>query len=153
MHIRQTWVMVGGSPQLSTPKTDFSRRSVDLDSLTSASLRRHRAHQNEERLRAGEVWHDHDLVFSAEDGTPLRPDWVSVRFGKLVRLSGLPALSLHGLRHSHATSLLKAGTNPKVVQERLGHYSAAFTLDAYSSVVPGMQAEAAEDVATLVLGS
>ena len=72
--------------------------------------------------------------------------------GKLVKRSGMPTLRLHGLRHSHATGLLKAGANPKVVQERLGHYSVAFTLDAYSSVVPGMQSEAAEQVATLVLG-
>jgi len=153
LHIRQTWVMVGGSPQLSTPKTDLSRRSVALDSLTLTALRRHKVHQNEERLLAGEVWQDHDLVFCSEDGTPLRPDWVSARFGKLVAQSGLPPLPFHGLRHTHATSLLKAGANPKVVQERLGHYSAAFTLDAYSSVVPGLQAEAAEDVAALVLGS
>jgi integrase len=99
------------------------------------------------------VWQDHDLVFTAVDGNHLRPDWVSARFGKLVRKSGLPKLRLHGLRHSHATALLKAGVNPKVVQERLGHYSAACTLDAYSSVVPGLQAEAAGDVAALVFGS
>ena len=90
--------------------------------------------------------------YTAEDDTPLRPDWLSARFSKLVKRAGLPSLRLHSLRHTHATGLLKAGTNPKIVQERLGHYSAAFTLDAYSSVVPGLQAEAAEGVAVQILG-
>jgi integrase len=40
--------------------------------------------------------------------------------------------------------LLKAGTNPKVVQERLGHTSAAFTLNIYSHLVPSLQKDAAD---------
>ena len=35
--------------------------------------------------------------------------------------------------------MMKRGTNPKVVQERLGHSSIAVTMDVYSHVVPGMQ--------------
>ena len=38
-------------------------------------------------------------------------------------------IRLHDIRHTHATLLLKAGVNPKVVQERLGHESIAITLD------------------------
>ena len=34
-------------------------------------------------------------------------------------------------------------TNPKVVQERLGHSSITTTLDIYSHVIPGLQREAA----------
>ena len=37
--------------------------------------------------------------------------------------------------------------HPKIVSERLGHHSVAFTLDTYAHVLPGMQAEAAEDLA------
>ena len=36
------------------------------------------------------------------------------------------------------------GTNVKIVSERLGHASAAMTLDVYAHVVPGMQEEATE---------
>jgi integrase len=53
---------------------------------------------------------------------------------------------LHDLRHSHATHLLASGIHPKVAQERLGHASVAITLDLYSHVLPGMQAEAADRV-------
>ncbi len=56
----------------------------------------------------------------------------------------MPRIRLHDVRHTHATLLLAAGVNPKVVSERLGHSSVAFTLDTYAHVMPGMQPEAAE---------
>ncbi len=52
-------------------------------------------------------------------------------------------LRLHDLRHTHATLMLKSGVHPKIVSERLGHATVAFTLDTYSHVVPGLQEAAA----------
>jgi hypothetical protein len=59
-----------------------------------------------------------------------------------VKRAGVPRIRLHQLRHTHASLLLAAGVNPKVVSERLGHSS--FTLDTYAHVMPGMQPDAAE---------
>ena len=42
------------------------------------------------------------------------------------------------------------GENPKTVQERLGHSRFAVTMDIYSHVLPGMQAEAALAVEKLL---
>ena len=56
---------------------------------------------------------------------------------------------LHDLRHTHASQLLMAGINVKVVSERLGHASVSFTLDTYAHVMPGQQAEAAAAAALL----
>src|SRR6266542_4338817 len=53
-----------------------------------------------------------------------------------VRRLGLPKVRFHDLRHAHATLLLLAGINPKVVSERLGHASVGITLDIYSHVLP-----------------
>ena len=53
---------------------------------------------------------------------------------------------LHGLRHSHATYMLAAGVHPKIASERLGHSKVGITLDLYSHVIPGMQADAAATV-------
>ena len=50
--------------------------------------------------------------------------------------------TFHGLRHTHATLLLKQGVNPKIVQERLGHSSIKVTMDTYSHVLPDMQQQA-----------
>ena len=57
--------------------------------------------------------------------------------------TGLPRIRLHDLRHTHASHLLLAGVNVKVVSERLGHSSPAFTMTVYQHVLPGMQADAA----------
>jgi integrase len=62
----------------------------------------------------------------------------------VLKRAGLPRIRFHDLRHCHATLLLRQGVHPKVVQERLGHSTPAFTLQVYSHVLPGMQAEAAE---------
>ena len=59
----------------------------------------------------------------------------------------------YDLRHTAATQLLAAGTNVKVVSERLGHASAAMTLDVYAHVVPGMQEEATRKLGEVVFGA
>ena len=54
--------------------------------------------------------------------------------------------------HGHAAGLIRAGVHPRVVvvQERLGHASAAFTVQVYGHVSPGRQAEVAEAFAKLM---
>ena len=58
--------------------------------------------------------------------------------------AGLPHVRFHDPRHAHATLMLSKGVHPKIVSERLGHASIGITLDTYSHVLPGMQAEAAQ---------
>ena len=65
---------------------------------------------------------------------------------RLIEASGLPSRRFHDLRHAHATHLLASGVHPKVASERLGHSKVGITLDLYSHVLPGMQAEAAATV-------
>lgn len=133
-------------------KSTTSARTIHLDRRTVELLRRHRKAQLEQRLQAGPAWQDHDLVFPLRNGTWYHPDTITSAFGRAVKAAGVPKIRLHDLRHTHATLLLKAGVNPKVVSERLGHSSVAFTLDTYSHVMPGMQPEAAELFMNLVLG-
>ena len=77
------------------------------------------------------------------------PQVLSDAFKKLVARSGLPRIRLHDLRHTHAT-LLKPGIPIKVVSERLGHATPAFTMATYQHVLPGMQAEAARAFAAIL---
>jgi integrase len=64
----------------------------------------------------------------------------------------VPHIRFHGLRHTHGTLMALSGINPKVIAERMGHSSVAFFLDTYGHVLPGMQPDAAEQLADLVLG-
>jgi len=140
------------APEVEGPTTTCRCRSVALDPHTVKVLRAHRTRQLEERLHAGEAWTDTGIVFTREDGTAIHPCYATSVFSRLVRASGLPSITLHGLRHTHATVALKAGIHPKVVQERLGHASIRITLDLYSHVAPGIQEEAAAKIAAMVAG-
>ena len=110
--------------------------------------------QLEERLAVGDLWaNDGDLVFTDVIGRPLHPNGVSRAFDRIVHGAGLPRIRLHDLRHSYATLALKAGVHPKIVSERLGHSTIAITLDLCSHVAQGLDAEAAELVASRIYGT
>ena len=47
---------------------------------------------------------------------------------------GLAGLTPHDLRHTAASLAIQAGANVKVVQQMLGHASAAMTLDIYAGL-------------------
>ena len=116
----------------------------------------------------GELWTDTGLVFTREDGRAGHTDTVTGVFlrqqdrvnkqlkeeakknGKEPAL--LPQIRLHDLRHTHATLLLANGVNVKVISERLGHASVAFTLTVYAHVLPGHQKEAACGLAAVIDG-
>ncbi len=125
------------------PKTAASRRTIPLGPSTVEALRSHRRLQAEERLRAGSAWQDQGLVFTTEVGEPLDGREVTRSFRQLLARAGLPRLRFHDARHSAATLMLEAGTNPKVVAERLGHSTPTITLQVYSHVTATMQRDAA----------
>lgn len=124
-------------------KTSAGARTVKLTARTIAALKAHRRAQAERRLGAAE-WVDHDLILCTGKGTPINPTNVRKHFDALVLRAGLRRITPHGLRHTHATMLLKQGVPAKIVSERLGHASVGITLDTYSHVLPDMQDTAAD---------
>lgn len=132
------------------PKTDQGRRSIDVDPDTVAILRSHRIRQAERRLALGIGRNDPGRVFTDVWGEPLHPDRLSETFDRRVAKSGQPRIRFHDLRHTHASHLLKAGVNVKIVSRRLGHASVSFTLDKYSHLMPDDDQKAAVAVANLV---
>ena len=91
---------------------------------------------------------DQDLVFANDLGAPNDPDSVSHAFARIAKRAEAPKVQLHHLRHAHASTLIRAGVHPRVVQDRLGHASAAFTMQVYGHVAAGLQGEDAEAFAT-----
>ena len=89
-------------------------------------------------------------MFTRENGEPWHPDRVKKLFEQAVKAIDVPRIRMHDLRHTWATLALRAGVNPKVVQERLGHANISITMDTYSHVLPDLQESAAELVASLV---
>jgi integrase len=121
-------------------------RTVALLPMLVDELRQHRIRQSEHLLALGVRLTDDHHVVMREDGQSYQPRSLTHAFQIFRAKHGLDRIRLHDLRHTHATHLLAAGIHPKVAQERLGHSSIAITLDLYSHVMPGMQAQAAERV-------
>ena len=91
-------------------------------------------------MRFRPAYHDYGLVFAKEPtasgrrkaevlGAPLQVSNIANReFASLIAASGVPRISIHGLRHTSASLLLAAGVQPNIVQRRLGHKDISTTL-------------------------
>lgn len=136
-----------GSWRFADTKRDRSRRVIKLQKWVLENLKGLHARRPRPKCDTPEAA---DLVFTTPAGRPIHSDKLAQRFKAILRQAGLPTLRLYDLRHTAATLALSAGVPPKVVAEQLGHASAAFTLDAYSHLLPHMQSEAAARVEGLL---
>ena len=120
------------------PKNKASRRSVPLSKSAVAALKAHRLRQNEERLRLGDLWQDHDLVFPNRVGKPMDHNNLYYReYKPLLQRTGLgdEGFTFHSLRHTFATELFNQRKRPKIIQVLLGHSSIVQTMDTYSHLL------------------
>lgn len=147
LSVNRALVSVAYELHESRGKTRNSSRWVDLDDATVTVLERWR---DAVETELGRQVTDDDYVFCTPTGAPTHPDRFSQIFNKTVARAQVPRRRLHDLRHTHATLLLKAGVPVKVVSERLGHATPAFTMATYQHVLPGMQAEAARTFASVL---
>jgi integrase len=136
---------LNNSIRLKSTKTERIR-TLDIDQDIVRTLREHKAAQAAALHELG-IKHGPDtLVCAHRDGSIMHPRWISKKWAKLVRASGLPARNFHHLRHANASMMLAAGIHPKTASERLGHSSIGITMDLYSHVLPSVQQEAADRI-------
>jgi integrase len=103
-----------------------------------ALLRARRTRQNEERLRLGDLWQDHDLVLLNRVGKPLDHNNLYYREYKgLLQRAGLKdeGFTFHSLRRTFATELSNQRKRPKIIQSLLGHSSIVQTMGTYSHLL------------------
>jgi integrase len=148
--IRWQITQLGWDPVQGAPKSDAGERTVALDADTVTDMSIWRQEQDKEEEAAGDAWADSGFEFTDELGSPLHPATVTDAFHMLAHLAGLPPIRLHDLRHGAATLLLAAGHDMKVVQETLGLSSITIAADTYTSVLPQLARQSAEDVAALI---
>ncbi|MDR7594755.1 MAG: tyrosine-type recombinase/integrase [Armatimonadota bacterium] len=155
VHVVRSLTWAGREWRFEEPKTPKARRAIALSPGLTDALRAQRRAVMEQRLRAGPLWQDLDLVFPSELGTPLNLQNLRNRHFRVVaQRAGLPAgFRMYDLRHTSATLLLLAREHPKVVAERLGHATVHMTLDTYSHVLPTLQLRATEKIARLLSGA
>src|SRR5487761_37050 len=135
--LRVEWsaAQVQGERVRKPPKSRSSRRPVPLPARGVAALA---------ALKAGQQVRDlSGIVFTDAAGRPVHPraDWQD--WCNLLDDLGLPHYRVHGLRHVYATMLLEQGIDRRIVQDLMGHSSAAL-LDVYQDVRPVMHQLAAD---------
>lgn len=131
LKVRRTLGRVGGALVSSEPKSERSRRTVPLSAAVVAMLRKHKAGQAAEKLRAGNQWRDSGLVFTNEFGGPVDPRNLLRAIEVAAKAAGVEGVGVHTLRHSVAVGWLESGVHIKAVADLLGHSSISITADVY----------------------
>jgi integrase len=156
-------VKPGRSPEFGPVKNGVPR-TVNLADETVELLKAHKRCQAEVKMRNRTSYHDLGLVFAKEWGDlhgredslglPLQSNNLGQRqFARMLKAANVKRISVHGLRHTSATLLLKAGVPAHVVQQRLGHKRIEMTLGIYAHCLPSMQQDAAKRLGALLYGS
>jgi integrase len=137
------------------PKSKAGRRDISLPSVAIEALREHRKQLLEQRMKLGlgKLAPD-DLLFCNLDRSPLRPSTVSTIWGNLAERIGMPEITLHALRHTHASQLIARGVDIVTISKRLGHAKPSITLAIYAHMFDVDDSKAAAAVnAALAAGN
>ena len=140
---------VEGKLVLRELKTRSSRAVVPLAPFAVTALRKHRVHQNAERL-AADVWRDYDLVFPTSVGTPIERGNLVQHWHRVRERAKIPPRRFHDLRHTCASLLHAQGVPAKDIQAILRHAQLAITMDLYTHVF-AEQRQAAADAMDVAL--
>ncbi|MBQ5345425.1 MAG: site-specific integrase [Acidaminococcaceae bacterium] len=142
--------------KLVEPKTKYSRRRVSVDKDTMDRLAEWQKYQEQYANQLGDKFSNKlGTIFTNISGNYLHYDNFRTRyFYPMCDKARLPeGFTFHGTRHTHATMLLMAGVNIKIVSQRLGHSSVSFTLDTYGHVLDEMERSAADMMGSLLYGN
>jgi integrase len=127
------------------PKTESGRRTISLPTATVTELRNHWRTQQEQRLACGMGRAPADgFVLAAHDGAPQSPNAISKAWPVAMKAIGMKSVTLHSLRHTHASMLIASGMDILTISRRLGHSSATITLNIYGHLIHGTDRVAAD---------
>ena len=146
--VRKNLEDFGGRLSVKKPKTVAGRRAVVLDDIASEAIERRMKKADDE----GSDISSQGIMFCNQRGGYLRSQnfdrdaWYPIR-----EAAGIPkTVRFHDLRHTQASLMLSAGIHPKIVQERLGHANIAMTLNTYSHLMSGIQAESVDKMSAMI---
>jgi integrase len=115
------------------PKSKAGRRDITLPDILVDALREHRKHQLELRMQIGAGRLPNDaLLFATIEGDPLTPNSVSMAWSDFADAIGIPDVTFHALRHTHASQLIDANVDIVTISKRLGHAKPDITLRVYA---------------------
>lgn len=137
---------------LMPPKSEKSRRTVQLPASCIGSLKAHRERQQAERALAGSAWQETGHIFTSTIGTPIDDRKILKEFNALVEAAKLPKQRFHDLRHACISLLRAQGVPDKVIAEIVGHSDIRLTQNVYQHVYQEAKTEAAAKMDALLTG-
>lgn len=133
IHIRHTIVRVRDVEANDLTKTTAGRRSLNLFPVAERCLENLKSKQEKNKKFFGNTYQNTEgYIFTWEDGKSFDPNYITAQFRRAFNEYGMPAMSLHKLRHSCASMLIEKGWDLKKVQYWLGQDDAMTTLNIYS---------------------
>lgn len=148
---RQTLQWANGEWHVQPPKTQAGIRTVTLPEIAVQALNFQRFQQAAWRSEQ-EEWPAGNLVFTTPTGQPLHRATVAHELRRMCERLGIPPMTLHALRHLHASLLLAAGIPLTAVSQRLGHRDTGVTAKVYAHAIPQQEDGAAEAVNRILNG-
>lgn len=130
-----------------TPKTKNSYRTILVDPLVMQQLKQYKTWCKQLMLSYGKTLKDDSFVFISEfSGEFVAPTSLNIMMRRVQATAGLvteddePRITIHGLRHTHATILLNQGATVNLIAKRLGN-TPAMIYDVYGHVLKEMETE------------
>ena len=149
INVCQTWdyhLNTGFAPT----KNDQSVRKISIDDSTLEALSNFQAEQTK-FFRSLEMTNRHHLVFSNAVTQAISNNAINKQLSKLCKQSGIDTpLTLHGLRHTHASVLLYKDVNILAVSKRLGHKDLSITMSVYSHILKELEEKENKHIASIL---
>lgn len=114
--------------ETNTPKSKAGLREVDIDTATVTLLKEYKKRQ---QIQAWQLGRSESIVFTPFTTKYAYACLLRKRLQSHFKAAGVPDISFHGFRHTHATIMLYAGIEAKDLQYRLGHSNISMTLNTY----------------------
>jgi integrase len=141
----------GQGIRFKTPKSRAGIRTITLPDILIQCLRDYRKEQLELRLRLGlGKLPDDALLFTNLDGEVIRTTVASKRWTRCAASLGMPKITFHSLRHTHASALIDAGVDIVTISKRLGHKKPDITLRVYSHQFRNDDSKAADAINSML---
>lgn len=129
------------------PKSRAGRRDITLPDVLVSALREHRKTTLQTRLALGAgKLPDDALVFCDIEGGPHSPNAVSAAWADFAARIGMPEVTFHALRHTHASQLIDEGVDIVTISRRLGHSKPDITLRIYAHLFRKDDGKAADAI-------
>lgn len=114
--------------ETNTPKSKAGLREIDIDKATVSLLKQYKKRQ---QVQSWQLGRSEGIVFTPFTTKYAYACLLRKRLQSHFKGAGVPDISFHGFRHTHATIMLYAGIEAKDLQYRLGHSNISMTLNTY----------------------